>query len=100
MAAPRRRTILYFVLIGFVTGTVGAWFVLQTGAGILLALLAYSFAGALGVVVSAVAFAFAPTSCRARGVAAASRSTPTRCTPAALSASARPARANPVPPVG
>ncbi|MCB1348649.1 MAG: hypothetical protein R3D80_09235 [Paracoccaceae bacterium] len=58
--------ILYFVLIGFVTGTVGAWFVLQTGAGILLALLAYSFAGALGVVVSAVAFAFAPTLPRPR----------------------------------
>ena len=46
--------ILYFVLVGFVTGAIGAGFVLYTGGGVLLVLLAYSFSGALGVVLSAL----------------------------------------------
>ncbi|MCB1357873.1 MAG: hypothetical protein KDK53_15735 [Maritimibacter sp.] len=58
--------ILYFVLIGFVTGAIGAGVVLQSGGGILLALLAYSLAGALGVVLSALVFAFVPNTPRPR----------------------------------
>jgi len=53
--------ILYFVLVGFVAGAIGAGAVLGSGGGILFAILAYSLAGALGVVLSAVVVAFAPT---------------------------------------
>ena len=59
--------ILYFVLVGFVTGAIGAGAVLAAGGGILFAILAYSAAGALGVVLSALAFALAPSFPRPRG---------------------------------
>lgn len=52
--------ILYFVLVGFVTGAIGAGFVLTSGGGFLLALLAYSGAGALGILLTALIVAFAP----------------------------------------
>lgn len=52
--------ILYFVLVGFVTGALCAAAVLATGGGVLLALLAYASAGALGVVLSAILWALAP----------------------------------------
>lgn len=58
--------ILYFVLVGFVTGAIGAGVVLQTGGGLFLALLAYSLAGALGVVLSAMIYAFVPNIPRPR----------------------------------
>jgi len=58
--------ILYFVLVGFVTGSIGAGFVLYTGGGVVLALLAYSLCGAFGVVLTALFVAFAPTMPRPR----------------------------------
>ena len=58
--------ILYFVLVGFIAGAIGAGYVLSIGGGVLLALLAYSGAGGLGVVLSAVVVAAAPTLPRAR----------------------------------
>ena len=58
--------ILYFVLVGFVAGVIGAAVVLTAGGGIWLAILAYSLAGALGVVLSAVFLAFMPTLPRPR----------------------------------
>lgn len=58
--------ILYFVLVGFVTGAIGAGLVIQLGGGILFAILAYSFGGALGVVLSAVIYAFLPIAPRPR----------------------------------
>lgn len=58
--------ILYFVLVGFVTGAIGAGFVLYSGGGFLLALLAYSGTGALGIVVTALVVAFLPTLPRPR----------------------------------
>ncbi len=53
--------ILYFVLVGFVTGAIGAAVVLNLGGGILLAILGYSLGGAFGVVISALFVALAPT---------------------------------------
>jgi hypothetical protein len=58
--------ILYFVLVGFVSGAIGAGYVLYAGGGLLLALLAYSFTGALGVVLSALIIAVAPSFPRPR----------------------------------
>ncbi len=58
--------ILYFVLVGFVAGGIGAAVVLTVGGGIWLAILAYSLVGALGVVVSAVVLAFMPSFPRPR----------------------------------
>lgn len=58
--------ILYFVLVGFITGSIGAGFVLYSGGGFFLALLAYSLSGALGVVLTALLVAFAPTFPRPR----------------------------------
>jgi hypothetical protein len=58
--------ILYFVLVGFVAGALGAVVVLSAGGGILFAILAYSLAGALGVVLTAVFMAVMPTIPRPR----------------------------------
>ena len=53
--------ILYFVLVGFVAGALGAVVVLSAGGGILFAILAYSLGGALGVLLCAVFAAFMPS---------------------------------------
>lgn len=59
--------ILYFVLVGFVTGALGAAAVIGSGGGVVFALLAYSLAGAVGVLLSAVLVAIAPSFPRPRG---------------------------------
>ncbi|PIE07157.1 MAG: hypothetical protein CSA74_08500 [Rhodobacterales bacterium] len=58
--------ILYFVLIGFVTGAVSATAVLTSGGSIPFALLAYSLGGAAGVMLLAVFVAFVPPMPRPR----------------------------------
>lgn len=59
--------ILFFVLVGFITGAIGAGVALYAGSSWQLALLAYSFTGALGVVIAALVVAFAPTIPPSRG---------------------------------
>ncbi len=58
--------ILYFVLIGFVTGAVSASAVLTSGGSIAFAILAYSVGGAAGVLLLATFVALAPTAPRPR----------------------------------
>jgi len=58
--------ILYFVLVGFVAGALAAVGVLTSGGGVLLALLAYSLGGALGVFLFAALIALAPNFPRPR----------------------------------
>ncbi|HCQ66234.1 MAG TPA: hypothetical protein DIU07_14260 [Rhodobacteraceae bacterium] len=88
--------ILYFVLVGFVTGAIGAGFVLYSGGSVLLAVLAYSLAGALGVVLSALIIAFAPSFPRPRprrGLPAGAQPVRARSTLRARPVRARPMRA-------
>jgi len=58
--------ILFFVLVGFVAGTVSAGLALASGAGVLAALLSYSVFGALAVLIAAVIMAIGPTLLRPR----------------------------------
>lgn len=58
--------ILFFVLVGFVTGTLGAVTVVSAGGGVLWAILAYSLGGAVGVVLTALLIALAPSFPRPR----------------------------------
>lgn len=53
--------ILIFVAIGFVVGAIAAACVLYSDGGVLLAIVAYSFAGALAILISAALFALRPT---------------------------------------
>ena len=84
--------ILYFVLIGFVAGGAGAIAVLAAGGAVWLAVLAYSFAGALGVLLSALIVAVAPTFPRPRG----GLPVPAHPVRARSPGPARPSRARPV----
>lgn len=58
--------ILFYVLVGFIAGTVAASLALASGAGVLAALVSYSLFGAVAVVVAATITIFAPAFLRSK----------------------------------